>query len=300
MASRIDRLFSRFEGTVNPYPLAIFRIAFFVGVALHFFPSLLTLDDAYRRGALRTEEWNHWLYVNFTKIPPGALRFMAVITMGACVCGMIGLRPRIAAIVSGAGLYAFASFNGMHVQTLALINTWAILLLWSLVGGGSAVLSIDALMRRPAQPPREPKILPALILYQTLLAVFFSGIEKLIAGWPISNQMGILLSYPRGFMLRDWVVSTSWLHSEGVTRLLTWFTVVVEIGAPVLMLFKRTRVGALLAYEVFFLGIVAMLEVPPLFYCMFAFGGLLALDDHEVEWFLARVRRRAAIPVSQG
>src|SRR5258708_13684950 len=91
------RLFAPFEGTRDPRPLAIFRIAFFGGLALHFFPALLWLDDAYAPGALRTEEWSHWLFLHFSKIPHGALRAGAVVTMLACAMGVVGLRPRLAA-----------------------------------------------------------------------------------------------------------------------------------------------------------------------------------------------------------
>ena len=60
-------------------------------------------------------------------------------------------------------------------------------------------------------------------------------------------------------------------------------------------MFRRTRVASLFLYELFFLGIITMLEVPVLFYCIFAFGGLLALDDEQVTRalsFLGRVRER--------
>lgn len=291
MASATDRFFARFEGTGNPYPLAIFRIAFFVGVALHFFPSLIVLDDAYRRGALRSDEWNHWLYLRFDDLGPGTLRLLSLVTMLACIAGAIGLRTRVAAIVAGLGVFAFASFNGLPVQTLALVNTWAIFLLWGLCGGGSGALSVDAWAS--PEPPRESRLLSGLILYQTLIAVFFAGIEKLLAGWPFVDEMGILLAYPRGFMLRDWVTRVGLLHHPFVTRSFTWFTIVVEVGAPPLLLWKRTRLAALVAYEAFFLGIIAMLEVPPLFYCMFAFGALLALDDDDVGALVARVRSKS-------
>jgi hypothetical protein len=83
-------------------------------------------------------------------------------------------------------------------------------------------------------------------------------------------------------LVRDWVAASAWLHGAGVTKAFTWFTMFVELGTPIALLVRRTRVAALIAYEAFFLGIVAMLEVPPLFYGMFAFGALLALDDAEV------------------
>jgi hypothetical protein len=157
---------------------------------------------------------------------------------------------------------------------MALVNAWAVLLLFAICGGGSGALSIDALLRRKRQD--EPRLLPSLILVQTLLVVFFSGIEKLLAGWPFSNEMGILLSYPRGFFVRDWVAA---LHPTAVGPALSWLTIFVELGTPPALLWPRTRTIALAIYQLFFLGIIAMMEVPPLFYCMFAAGGLLAIES---------------------
>ena len=273
--------------------MALFRVAFFTSLAIHFFPALLWLDDAYAPGALRSMEWNGWLFVHFTDFPRPLVRAASVVTMLACTAGIVGFRPRIAAIVSGIGLYAFASFNGFPVQTLAIVDTWALLLLWSICGGGSAVWSVDAwLARRSGKTmPPEPKLFASLALYQTMLAVFFAGIEKVLAGWPGTNEMGVLLSYPKGFFVRDWVWSSNWLHGAGITTALTWATLVVEIGMPTLLVYKKTRLAALALYEAFFLGIIAMLEVPPLFYGMFAFGGLLALDDDDVASIEARLRK---------
>jgi hypothetical protein len=284
-----DKFFARFEGEGNPYPLGIFRIAFFVGVALHFFPALIHLDDAYRRGALRSDEWNHWLFLQFDDIGQGTLRALSIVTMLACVAGIIGLRTRVAAIVTGLGVFAFASFNGLPVQTLALVSTWAIFLLYGLCESSSGAVSVDAW----ATPDKKgaSRLLSGLLLYQVLIAVFFAGIEKLLAGWPFVNEMGVVLSYPKGFLLRDWATRVGFLHHPIVSRAFTWFTIFVEVGTPPLLLWKKTRLPALIAYEAFFLGIVAMLEVPPLFYCMFAFGGLLALDDDDIRAIRARVRR---------
>ena len=301
---RADRLFAPFEGDRDGRPLALFRIAFFGALAVHFFPALIHLDDGYARGALRTEEWNHWLYVHFGHYSHGELRAASVVTMIGCVMGIVGLRPRIGAIVCGVGFYVFASFNGLPVQTLALLDAWAILLLWMICGGGSAVWSVDAVLRRwwarrrgrapadDAGPPRERRLLPALIAFQLLLAVFFAGVEKVWAGWPGTNEMHVVLSYPKGFLVRDWVAALPWLHGEAITTLLTWATLAIELGAPFLLLWRRTRGWALIAFEAFFLGIIAMLEVPPLFYAMFAFGALLVLGDDEVARLVARLRRR--------
>lgn len=293
MGSGLDRWFRPFEGTRNAYPVAIFRIGFFTGLALHFFPTLLRLDDAYRPGALRSEQWNEWLFDHFLQVPYGALRLVSIATMLACVMAILGLCPRLAAIVSGLGFYAFASFNSLYVQTLALIPAWAILLLWMICGGGAAALSVPWPRRAPTEPgpPLEPRLLSGLILFQVLLGVFFAGVEKVIAGWPWSDEMGVILSYPKGFMVRDWVAASSLLHAPVVGHALSWFTLVVELGTPVGLLLRRTRVVSLVVYELFFLGIITMLEVPALFYCIFAFGGLLALDDEQVGRALSFLRR---------
>ncbi|HEX8953593.1 MAG TPA: hypothetical protein VF945_17170, partial [Polyangia bacterium] len=168
MASFADRLFAGFEGTRGARLVALYRVAFFGGLALHFFPGLVHLDDAYAAGGLRIAEWNQWLYVHFPTMSRGVVRAASIVTMLGVVAGLVGLRPRVAAIVSFAGLYAFASFNALPTQTLALVNAWAILLLWALCGGGSAAFSVDALLR--ATPARgEPRLFATLALWQTLL-----------------------------------------------------------------------------------------------------------------------------------
>ncbi len=305
MASSLDKWFAPFEGTRSPYPIALFRIAFFGGLALHFIPALLWLDESYRPGALRSREWSDALYDAFPRIPHTVLEAGAIATILGILAGLVGFRPRAAALVAGLGCYAFASVNGMPVQTLALVDAWAVLLLWMIWGGGGAVWSVDATLRRrrDAEPPREPRLLPALVLYQVLLAVFFAGVEKVLAGWPFTDEMGIVLSYPKGFIVRDWVAASPTLHGAGVTSAMSWFTILVELGTPVAILFRRTRVVALVLYEMLFLGIIAMLEVPPLFYATFAFGALLALDDEQVEWLrsrLGRLRRREPAVTSTG
>lgn len=289
MASVVDRFFGVFEGERHPLPVAIFRIVFFSGLALHFFPSLLHLEDGYQPDSMRTDEWNHWLYQVFPSVPQPALKVGAFVTIAATLMTIAGARTRLAATVAATGCFVFASFNGLHVQTLALIVAWSILPLWTLCGGGGAALSIDALAPG-AQGRREPKLLPALVLYQVLLAVFFAGVEKLLVGWPQNNEMQVLLAYPKGFLVRDWVTAVPILRSTWATSAFSWFTIVVELGAPILLMFRRTRLAALVAYEAFFLGIIAMLEVPPLFYCTFAAGALLALDDEQVESLMARAK----------
>jgi hypothetical protein len=300
MASSTRRsFFGAFEGTRSAYPIAIVRIAFFGGLALHFFPSLLYLDESYTPGALRSEQWNHWLYVEVNYVPHAAIRALSILTMLACIMAIVGFKSRLAMIVSGLGFYTFASINAFPVQTLALVDAWGVLLLFMIFGAGEA-LSVDSLLSRSkagADPPRAPRLLSGLVLFQVLLAVFFSGIEKLLAGWPWTNEMATLLAYPRGLILRDWVVSSDGVPSSLLSHAFTWGTLVVELGAPIVLVLgpPRARLVALVVYEAFFIGIISMLAVPPLFVCIYPFGGLLVLDDDQVAWVVARLTRSRGI-----
>ena len=153
-AVAIAKLFAPFEGTRDPRPLAIVRIAFFSGLLLHFAPSLIWLDVGYGRGAVRVDAWNHWLFAHLSHTPPALVRVLAILTLLALVAAIVGIRPRIAAIVGGLGCYAFASFNSIHLQTLALVPAWAILMLWMICGGGANAFAPRANRRARAEPTR--------------------------------------------------------------------------------------------------------------------------------------------------
>ena len=106
----------------------------------------------------------------------------------------------------GCGFYVFASFNGLPVQTLALVDAWAILLAWMICGGGREGLSVDAVAeeagrrrRCPGGAPARRSFSPGWSSTRQSWAPSSPGVEKVLAGWPGTNEMGILLNYPRGF-----------------------------------------------------------------------------------------------------
>ena len=198
MASRLDKLFAPFEGERDPLPIAIVRIAFFGGLAIHFFPALCHLDDSYAPGALRTDEWSHWLFVHVPTPAAPRARGAGALTMLAVVPAMVGLftRDRRDRLRRSASTRSRAS-TACRCRPSRLLDAWAILLLWMICGGGDGRSRSTRSAARPS-PAREPKLLASLILFQILLAVFFSGIEKLLAGWPGTNEMGVVFSLPEG------------------------------------------------------------------------------------------------------
>jgi hypothetical protein len=279
-----DKFFGWFEASCDPRPLAAFRVIFYCGLALHFGPSLIWLEENYSATAFRTDQWNGWLYGIFDSLSSDVVLGFALLTGLALLAGALGIHARAAAIASAIGLYSFSSFNSLQVQTLALSSVFAILWLWAFLGTGDEVWAL----RRRKSPDSglltsAPAICRALIVAQVFMGLFFSGIEKVMANWPLSNEMHVLLSYPGGFMLRPWVAGLPIFENQYVGMALSVMTLIIELGVPVLFIFKKTRLPALLVYQAFFLGIVAMLQVPPLFYVIYAGCGVLVLSDEEVQ-----------------
>lgn len=270
-------LAKRLTGPTNPYPLAVFRVVFFTGIALHFGPSLLYLGENYSAGAYRTQEWNEFLFAALPTLPSWLVALLAAVTGLAILAGLVGLYARAAAAVAGLGCYVFASFNGLPTQTLAVSTAWAVFFILAGFGGGDEALSVRGSFGPHAERQGD-KTARTLILAQMMIGLFFAGIEKVAAGWLSRNEMLIVFGYPDGFMIREWAVGR--LATPAVGWLATYSTLVVELVVPPLILVPgRARLAAVLVYEAFFLGIIATMEVPPLFYCLYAGGGLLAIDD---------------------
>lgn len=272
-----SKLWGYFEGECNPYPLAWFRILFYAGIALHFFPALLYWDDNFSPQAYRWDQWNHTLFALLPQLPGWVTGMLAATTVAACTAGLLGIYPRAAALVTGLGCYVFASFNALNVQTLAISSAWAVFFVWAVGGGGDEVLSLRSLLHGPKRA--GAKATRSLIVFQLLAGFTFAGIEKISAGWVTRNEMSLLLSSPEGYIVRGWIAGTDFARSPLVGWAFTYLTVLIELTIAFWLAWRRTRLAAIVVYQLFFLGIILMLEVPPLFYFLYAGGMLLAIDD---------------------
>ncbi len=287
-------LTSAFEGTYPAGPLGLYRFLVYAGILIHFAPSLIFLEENYGSRVFRMPEWNTFLFDFLPAIPEEALVALSALTLLACVTGLLGLLPRTSAIVGGLGLYAFASFNSISVQTLALSSVWAILPLFAVSGAGSEGFSVSALWRRyKGRAPRPaPKWVRTVLLAQVLIGFFFAGVEKVMAGWPMSNEMYFVLNYPKDFMMRDWTFALPFLRTREAGLVLSVLTVFVELVVPLLLVWRPTRLVAFLVFEGFFAGVVATLEVPPLFYAIYAPAALLAFTAADWERYGSFFARR--------
>src|SRR5690606_23759221 len=168
--------------------LSVFRTILFSSAFVHFAPTLLALHENYSAHAFRVTAWAPAIGRSLTPYLPEAAVAAAVAGTAFSVAGAMGYATRRSAAVVGASWYSLASINSLHTQTLALSALWAMLLLWAVVPGGKPVL----------RTTRITISLSSLIQFYFFGTLFFSGIEKVMAGWPWSGSMYRLQYYPEG------------------------------------------------------------------------------------------------------
>ena len=127
------RLWAYFEAECNPYPLAIFRILFYGGLALHFGPSILHFGTNYGSAV---EHGTAWHALEYLRWMPGndARVALGLSAVAGLSLGMLGLWPRLAAALAGLGAYGLACVGSDNTQTLALSYVWFVLWTWTVQG----------------------------------------------------------------------------------------------------------------------------------------------------------------------
>ncbi len=263
------------ESPCNPYPLAVFRVLFFLGLLLHFGPSLLDPEGAYGArafvdGSLRNSQFRAWLGL------PSVVHWVATLAVfGALTAGMLGFRPRLCALFAGLGCYLFNELNSLWTSTLALELVWMVCIVWFVGGGGAEALAVGARTRPSTWYVR---VLVAIHLWS---AVFWSALEKLRSDWGTGSTLSVMLDYPRSYYLRDWLVDVG-VGVKGLGTALSLATVALEFALPLLLISSRTRPFALAGLLAFFASIGLALEVPPLFVCLYL--GACALVSRDGWW----------------
>jgi len=275
----INSFFTFFEREKNPYPYSIFRILFYLGIIIHIAPSLYYFDENFTSIAFNKPGWSHIIWKKMSNCPIWVLQLCRMITISSLLGGILGLSPRINAFITAMSFYMFCSLNGLNLQSLAVGIALGILWLMFIIGDQSNTLTLRSYYNKSVNLKMNTNLLSGLILTYLCIGMFFAGIEKIKLDWPFSNIMHSFLIYPKGFMLRDWAVSCSFMQSEYVGLSFSLFTVLIEIFAPIGIYFQSTRKITIILWEIFFIGIVITFAVPPLFYFIFAGGALLALEE---------------------
>jgi hypothetical protein len=256
-------------------------LLFYAGLGLHFGPSFLAFDDNYGAASDRMQNWSRAAFELLPALSPAALHALAALTGVAWACGLLGLAPRLSAAGTGFGLYAFASFNSRSTQTLALGSTWAVLWIWAVAGGGNHAFALRRARHAPAATRAVAgDALPRyLVAAHMMMALFFAGLEKMAADWPFSNEMAALFKSPAHFMMRAPFSGLADPLASTAGMIASVATVAIELSIPVLALSPRTRPLAGLATAAFFTTVIATMQVPPLFFCIYFGAAVLLIDD---------------------
>jgi hypothetical protein len=278
----------------SPYPLAIFRVAFYGATCVHFAGFASRLEQLLSSQAFRTRAVPA-LFDVLPRLPRLAIMILLALACAGALAGALGLFPRLSALLTGFGFYLLCSFS-VDVQTLALGAVWMTLLFWALGGGGNRALALLGSAKED-----ERNLTRLVIGYTLVAATFLAGVEKLRSGWLLADDAGHLLVLPEGTVFRPWTVraaSTPVSIHGGLALPLAIMTVAFQLCCPVWFFIRRPGGLGVLVWSTFFAGLGTLFEVPPLFFVTYGLAGLLVAEDAAVTdfvCFLAR-RRRATWP----
>ena len=239
-------------------PLNAFRVFLFTGVLGHFLPVILAWTENYGAGAFQVSEGFEIL----GGLPGPVLKWMAGILVLGSILAMLGIRTRIMAGSVFLSAWVLVSANSLNLNTLGLWTLFHLLLVgWVL--GDRTWRNLD-------------RIAVGSLIFQPLISVFFSGLEKLFSGWTLKPVMFSFLN-SNETVVRPWALQFDPFRSQAFCGGIQWLTLVLEVALPVLVLIPRTRRIAFFLWQGFFLGVVCTLAIPPLFYFEFAAAGFLIL-----------------------
>jgi spore coat protein CotH len=297
----IGAMFLRWlERPRDPRPIALLRITLFFGVIVHFGPALLAHDVEFAHTAVRARLHNGWLYDHLEQVPRAVVGVFALALVASAASAACGFRVRFASAATMLLSWVFASWNALPVQTIALLCAWSLIPVYAVLPGSASTWSIDAwLAKKQGRTLEPPGAVASVAWFLVVWPVFFAGIEKIVSGWLQRNEMAMLFRTPPGYILRD-VTFALPLQQEWLSQAIGWGTVFVELTAPTLLLFRRTRAVGLFLWVSLFLGIVALIEVPPLFFAIFFFGVFLSLETDELDAASRFCRRLVGRNVASG
>jgi hypothetical protein len=176
-------------------------------------------------------------------------------------------------------------------------------LFYLLLAPSGAAWSLDRLRRRqvPAGPPTVPAWPVRLAQIQICAVYFFTGLVKLVEDGSVGGDW---ISGEAVYWVLNDVSITRWPYAWlpvplAVCRLLSWGTLVFEIGFPLFVLSRRLRPWLLAGGVAFHLGILAATEVgwfSPYALCWYA----LFVPGEALERLARRVAPGKSLGLSPG
>ncbi len=305
LLSWLDRWF---HAPLDPHLAAIIRIATGALVFINFaatkqFVTMWWSEDGflpYRASKLVIDN-NTWTLFDWLPHTDAVLWTCWSILLAQAALLTIGVFARFQAACLFVWLITFYHRNGLIIDGEDIVFRLMMFFLTFLPA--TDVWSVKAWLNKrrgkTTLPVRDGWAL-RLIQIQMCIVLFSAGLEKLNGGMWWGGTAMYYVMHLDDFFGHFWV--PEFLRSNlWASRLLTWASLWIEVGGPILIWFKETRRFALIAIIALHLGIEYMMNLY-LFEWIMIVGWLAHANRSDWEWLKAiwaRVRRRPTHAVSE-
>lgn len=222
----------------------------------------------------------HFTYLGFEWVRPWPtpgmhIHFAALGALAACI--LLGIAARAAAFLFGLGfLYVFLLDKARYMNHFYLVILLCGLLSLMPAGGG---WSADAWLRPALRRTHVPAWTLSVLRFQFAVVYLFAGIAKLHPDFLSGRVLGLMLSYKE---------HVRWLWPLAEVRwfpmLLSHAALLLDLAVVPLLLWRRTRCGALLA-AVCFHGVNAFLfDIDVFPWLMIGGTAILFFPDRLPRW----------------
>lgn len=243
------------------------RLCLYVGLALHFAPSLLWYHENYAADAFRTTRYGFWLHAQIGDAP-------LFPTLAACLLLLVGTSM----------VFAWSAWRRLG-HTLVLLGLYLLCSVSSLYTSSLSVQAVFGVLAAMAlfDTPRAYLQMRIAIVAFLATSMFCAGLEKFSADWWQNNEMYVFLASPTGYITQPWAeawakanLDLAWVLGQALSVL----TVLFQWLSPPLLLFKKTRLLGVIFCAGFFAAILVTFQVPLLFPLLYLPGFALALDKN--------------------
>ncbi len=299
MPVKTQKLWNRlFLGYRSSLGLSFFRIFVALTVGFHVIPSFFHLEDNYLSTAFKetnlsffTPSVIHWIQQS----PDWLIYFFVSFFLLYWFFFLIGLYSQVSGILMMIGCYYFYALNSFHIGTLSWDILLVTLFLMCVTGYHGDYFSVDALRQgnRFVYKKKKPYFIQRLLQMQIAFNYFYTGLYKITAqgNWLSDNPLYYLWNYPpegvtKQFLFREFFASRP--------ELCYWMgigIVSVELLAPILLFWPRTRVFAIGMGFFFHILLITTLHVPTIFFFLFPAQLLLFVNPDDILAWIKKKRK---------
>ena len=296
---KMPQLWNRFFlGYRSSLTFSLFRIAVALTVGFHVIPSFFQLQDNYLSTAFKevnlsffTPSIIHWVQQS----PDWLVYFFVSFFLLYWFFFLFGLYSQVSGILMMVGCYYFYALNSFHIGTLSWDILLVTLFLMCVTGYHGDYFSVDTLRQTNLFVYKKKRafFIQRLLQMQIAFNYFYTGLYKITAqgNWLKDKPLYYLWNYPpegvtKQFLFREFFASRPELcHWMGIG------IVAMELSAPLLLFWPRTRLFAIGVAFLFHVLLVVTLHVPTIFLFLFPPQLLLFINPDGILGWIKRKRK---------